>query len=65
MSEKANLGLELLEKIFGLSLLVIGVILAYYSSLNQSVIGIGNSYFVGSGILLAVLGIILLVVKKE
>jgi hypothetical protein len=65
MSGKSNLGLDLLVKIFGLSLLIIGIILAYYSSLNQSVVGIGASYFIGSGIILGVLGILLLIVKKE
>ncbi|MEM2341550.1 MAG: hypothetical protein QXX94_02835 [Candidatus Bathyarchaeia archaeon] len=59
------LGLVFLEKILGFILSVVGVILAYYTSINLSGLGAIGYLFLIAGITIAVAGLLLIIAKTE
>jgi hypothetical protein len=65
MSKSMMFGISFIEKILGLILLIIGIILTYYTFTNKIVAGLAVPYFISAGILIMITGIILLIVKAE
>ena len=66
MSEHMPIGLTVTEKLFGLILTIIGVIVVY-SSLNPPAGDISHfsSIFVVTGVVIAMIGIFLFIAKAE
>jgi hypothetical protein len=66
MSEDAPIGLAVAEKIFGLILIIIGAIVAYYSS-NPPAGDISHfaGIFTVTGVVIVVVGIFLVIAKTE
>jgi asparagine N-glycosylation enzyme membrane subunit Stt3 len=66
MSENMPIGLFLFEKLFGLILLIIGAIVAYYSiNLSSGDVAHLSGLFTLIGIVILGIGIFLLVTKTE
>lgn len=65
MSEEAPAGLTIIEKFFGLLLVVLGVIVFYYTLQTPRLMGIGFIFFPAFGVLLIALGIFLVLSKAE
>ena len=66
MSEDTPIGLAVAEKIFGLILIIIGAIVAYYS-MNPPAGDISHfsGIFTAAGLVIVAIGIFLLIVKTE
>ena len=66
MSEDVPIGLAVAEKIFGLILIIIGAIVAYYS-INPPAGDISHFsvIFTAAGLVIVAIGIFLLIVKTE
>ena len=66
MSEDVPIGLMVAEKIFGLILIIIGAVVAY-NSMNPPVGDISNfaGIFTVIGVVIAIAGIFLVIVKTE
>lgn len=66
MSEDVPIGLAVAEKIFGLILIIIGAIVAYYS-MNTPAGDISHfsGIFTAAGLVIVAIGIFLLIVKTE
>lgn len=66
MSEDVPIGLAVAEKIFGLILIIIGAIVAYYS-MNPPAGDISHfsGIFTAAGLVIVAIGIFLLIVKTE
>ncbi len=65
MSKKTPIGLTFFEKVFGLVVLLLGIILVYYTNMNLSVAGALAAYSYAAGGLLIVLGGIMIIVKRK
>lgn len=65
MSEEAPAGLTIIEKFFGLLLVVLGVIVFYYALQTPRLVGIGFIFFPVFGVFLIALGIFLVLSKAE
>lgn len=65
MSEGMPFGLTFAEKILGIIIALIGLILAYYSLNSPDVSGIARGFFIAGGIILIMLGLLLLIAKTE
>ena len=65
MSKRNLFGLSFAEKIFGIIIAAIGIILTYYTYTNPDAAGISTQYFLAAGIILIVLGVILVIVKSS
>ena len=65
MSEEAPVGLKIMEKIFGILLIVFGFMLSFYYYQTQGLTGPGFIFFLIFGIVLIVLGVFMLWVKIE
>ena len=65
MSEEGSFGLTVAEKFFGLMLLIIGVLAAYYTFISSQALGAYTGFFGFLGIVLLVLGLILIIAKIE
>ncbi len=66
MSEDTPIGLTIITKIVGLVLIIIGAAIAYYST--DSPAGVVSNFsiiFVGIGVVVAVVGFILLLVRGQ
>ena len=66
MSADMPIGLTVVEKLFGLILIIVGAIIAY-SSINPPAGDISHfaGMFIAAGVVIAVLGIFLLISKTE
>jgi hypothetical protein len=66
MSEKIPIGLAVAEKIFGLILIIIGAIIAYYSSSSPpSGISQFSGFFTAAGLVIVGIGAFLVITKTE
>jgi len=63
MSKGMPTGLTFVEKIFGIILALLGVILTYYTYNNLAVVGITAFFFIAAGFSLIILGFILVIAK--
>jgi len=63
LSEEAPYGLRVVQKIFGVVLLAIGILTTYNTYTNMSAAQLGANFFFVMGIALIVLGLILLVAR--
>jgi len=63
LSEEAPYGLRVVQKIFGIVLLAIGILTTYNTYTNMSAAQLGAGFFVVMGIALIVLGFILIVAR--
>jgi len=63
MSRRVALILTVAEKIIGLIMVLMGVALTYYTYTNLSAAGISTFFFIGSGLILVVVGLILIIAK--
>jgi hypothetical protein len=66
MSEDAPIGLAVAEKIFGLILIIIGAVVAFYSS-NPPAGDVSHfsSIFTAAGLVIVAVGIFLVIAKTE
>ena len=60
MSEESPMSMVFAEKIFGIVLTCLGIILAYNTVANMAVAGMTGAFSIIGGIILVLLGIILL-----
>jgi len=65
MGGEAPAGLTLMEKIFGLLLIIMGLIAVYYAWQTQGLEHFGLGFFVTFGIVLIALGIFMVLAKAE
>ncbi|RLI36451.1 hypothetical protein DRO55_03515 [Candidatus Bathyarchaeota archaeon] len=65
MSEDAPTGLILAEKLMGIIILIMGVLLSYYTYENIEAAGVSAVVFIIAGIALIILGIIMLIAKTS
>ena len=65
MSREAPVGLTIMEKLSGLLIIVIGVILFYVTYTNMSRIGSNPAVFLALGLVLIVVGVFLVIAKAE
>jgi len=65
MSEEAGFGIALAERFFGLLLLIIGALAAYFTFTSTSALGAFAGIFSFLSLILLVLGIVLLTAKIE
>ncbi len=65
MSEEAPVGLKIMEKIFGILLIVFGFLLSFYYYQTTGLIGPGFIFFFIFGIALMIFGVFMLWVKIE
>lgn len=65
MSEEGGFGLNVLEKLFGFILLVVGIIAMYYTIISTDVLGGFAGFFGFLCILLVILGLVLMTAKTE
>jgi len=65
MSKKTPSGLTFVEKIFGIIIAILGLILIYYTYTNLNVAGITAGFSIASGSLLIIIGFILLISRAE
>jgi len=65
MSKKMPAGLTFVEKIFGIIIAIVGLILTYYTYTNIDVAGIAASFSLAAGFMLIILGFILLIARAE
>lgn len=65
MSEEAPAGLTIIEKFFGLLLVVLGALVFYYALQTPRLAGIGFIFFPAFGVFLIALGIFLVFSKAE
>jgi sulfite exporter TauE/SafE len=65
MSKGKVFGLAFAEKIIGIILALIGVALAYYTTINPNAAGMGTNYFIVAGILLVIIGLTLTIVETK
>ena len=63
MSDKTPLGLKFGERIFGLLVIILGVVMAYYTNANASAAGVVGSFFIYVGFCLIVIGILFFLMK--
>jgi len=65
MSEEGGYGLNVLEKLFGFILLVVGIIATYYTIISSDALGGFTGFFGFLSILLVLLGLVLMIAKTE
>jgi len=65
MSEEGSFGLTLAEKFFGLLLIIVGSLAAYFTFTSSSVLEMFTGFFGFLSILLLVLGVFLITAKTE
>jgi len=65
MSEEGGFGLTVAEKFFGLLLLIIGALAAYYTFTSSQALGAFTGFFGFLSLLLLVLGLFLIIAKGE
>lgn len=65
MSEEAPVGLKIMEKLFGLILIIFGFMLSFYYYQTEGVTGSGFIFFFIFGIVLIVIGVFMLWAKAE
>jgi uncharacterized membrane protein len=65
MSEEGGFGIALAEKFFGILLVIIGVLTAYYTFTSFSALGIFTGFFGFLCIILLVIGVLLITAKTE
>ena len=66
MSENTPIGLTLITKIIGLILIIIGAAIAYYANdLPTGAISNFSGVFAGIGVVVAVIGFVLLLVRGQ
>jgi hypothetical protein len=65
MSEEGGFGVNILEKLFGFILLVVGIIATYYTIVSSDVLDGFTGFFGFLTVLLMVLGFILMIAKTE
>jgi hypothetical protein len=63
MSREAPAGLAVIEKVFGLMIIVMGGIVFYYTQNTEGIEGVGRSFFVFFGLALVVLGVFMTYIK--
>lgn len=61
----APTGLTVLEKFFGLILIVIGVVVFHYTRLSEGIEGLGFSLFIFFGLVLIILGVFSLITQAK
>ena len=65
MSEEGGFGFTAVEKLFGLILLIVGVLSVYFTFTSMQVLGNFVGFFGFLGIVLLALGFVLLTAKTE
>lgn len=65
MSEEGGFGLNVLEKLFGAILFLVGIIATYYTIISTDVLGGFTGFFGFLCILLVILGLLLMIAKTE
>jgi len=65
VSEERPASLVFIEKIFGLILAVIGLILTYNTYLNLKAAGTAAPFFIATGVLLMILGLVLVISRAD
>lgn len=63
--EEGSFGLNLMEKLFGVILLILGGITTYYTLTSADVLDIYTGFFTFLSIILIVLGLVLITAKTE
>ncbi len=63
MSEEGSIWISLAEKIFGLILIILSVVLMYFTATSTNVLGAFTGIFAFLGLLILVAGSFLIVVK--
>jgi hypothetical protein len=65
MSEEGSFGESAAEKLFGVIILLVGIVSMYYTWTSSSVLGAFTGVFGFLGLVLVILGVFLLVAKVE
>ncbi len=65
MSEEGSFGENAAEKLFGVIILLIGIVSMYYTLTSSSVLGTFTGVFAFLGLILIILGAFLLIAKVE
>jgi sugar phosphate permease len=65
MSEEAGFGLGFAERVFGLVILLVGGVTAYYTFVSVKELAGFEGFFVFLSIILIVLGLVLMTAKTE
>ncbi len=53
------------EKIVGLVLALVGAALTYYTFVNREAAGMSANFFIGAGIILAIVGVFLVIARTS
>ena len=61
MAEKTVLGIKLAMRLVGIMMTVIGLLMAYYTYFGNSLTGLTFNFFIGIGIFLMVIGVIIII----
>lgn len=64
-SEEGSFTVSFLERLFGLIVLVTGIILTYYTATSSNALGMYTSFFVFLCIIVLIVGIVLLTARIE
>jgi uncharacterized membrane protein len=65
MSRKTPIGITFFEKVFGMVLIILGIILAYATYTSLAAAGPAAAFSLTAGALLIVLGFVLIIVKTK
>ncbi|MDH7563657.1 MAG: hypothetical protein QHH24_02060 [Candidatus Bathyarchaeota archaeon] len=65
MSEEGSIGASMVEKFFGLILLITGAIAMYYTLTSATVLKIFTGFFGVLSLILIILGLFLIIAKTE
>lgn len=65
MSEEGAFGLTFAEKFFGLILIIVGALAAYYTFTSSNALEVFTGFFGFLSVLLLALGLFLIIVKAE
>lgn len=61
---RAPVGLAVLEKLFGLLIIIMGVIVFYYTRRTKGIEGVGFGFFIFFGLVLIALGVFMVLTKS-
>jgi len=65
VSEEGGFGITAAEKFFGLILVIVGILAAYFTFTSSDVLSVYTGFFGFLGIVLLALGIFLIIAKAE
>lgn len=62
---RPTIGISFAEKLIGVVLLIVGALLAYYTQTNPSAAGKATPFTLAIGIIIAIAGVVMLIVKTS